>query len=1534
MASRVNVRFVTMLATVLLALFLGMAATAWFVLRKSAEEQMELGDQAMAAGDYKQAQNRYGRAISKKKANVEYYEKFRDALAAWNPEHDAVYLEAFYKHLGSLERIATLRQTDVDAHRAHLDARLSLAQLGADRAGWESIAGDAERALINFEYADDLDDETARRWPALRRYRALAYKEIVAAGQVITPEESQRTVEDFEAALSADPSDVRLVIGLVQWHWTRADRAADAGGGQQIEGAFERVREALEAGLAASPDNPELLLIGIQLEEQLRAARIDRLAPPAQRYQQQRQIAADLAPKFDALVERLLDDTPAEAITQHLVMRLRGVERYFRPEDRNALTLRLIDRALEADGNNASLRLIRGAIDSDFGRIDDAIAQFQKIVEAPRPPVSLEGVLAEELRVDASSRQAGAALAQARSLMAGESGEAAAAIARAAGFRDDLASRIPAGTPAIKLVDAEIAFLRGDAAEANRLLSEYTREAGHSAQSVRLHAEVLDRLNQPGAARDEVKRLTEMSPRDGNAFLQLGRIEERLQNWSDAEQAYDRALELAPWSDDVIEHRRRLRVRLGREQSEDPVEQAIANWASFAQAGNGLPPDPGRARKVLEGAIAAHGDDPRLIQALLQHHVRNGQRELGAQIALDAADRNPENEVLAAIAEQVRLTLRSVEERLAAIDSAEIDEEIRLASRYDLLRAAGRTEEAAAEIDALARLNPDNAFALDHKFVRALQAGDDQTAAQIAERAARVNADQAGGLTFRGRLLLERGRAEEAVEALSEAVARGAASVEVRRLLAVAQLRVGQPAAAISTLKQAVAARPGDLPTIMQTLEVLIGHRQYEDALHLARESEAFGGYDADFVHTWLELESRVGDKEIAGRRRELILRDNPDDRRNRVALARLYVDARDPRTPQFISQLRADGSSLVVVDLDARWRFAQGDLDGARQVYREYLAEIGPDDDVAPDAWFSFAGLLSSAGDTEGAIAALSDARAALGDRGARADLALARLYAGLGRFAEAASAYQRVLDGGGEDPQGRLRIGLAEVLTLAGKGQEALDALARLPADLRDAAPAQVVRSDAIRLLGREQEADERLNDAIARTPTFAGGFLKRGQIALNRYRQDNGAGAALIEDALADLNKSLELDPSLWPAYQIRAEARLLAGNLDGAVRDADRAIAINPSLSNLRLRLIEILLDEERYRDAERLADNAARTQSTNLALLQAIGDRLVAAGRQQQAVDLYKAAWEASRAPAVAARIVEVSLRSDRPDLRLAREILSDSALNVEDSPMLLMLRAQLESKAGRQQQMRDDALKSLALVLDKPAALSYWIQQSGHLFDKQPDWLAFLKAARLDRAPGGWGAALLGAHLAQSPQTVEDGVAILRQASSEAPDPAAAAAASRDLGSACFSLGRHADAVAAWQRALELQPDDPSVANNIAFTLADALGRPAEALPFALSAAEASPQDPTILDTLGVVQARIGQFDAGSETLQRALQFAAGNPGRMAPVLLHLAQLEAERGDKGAAENYLTRAREALGSAPGDSYRDLISGIQNRIDQL
>lgn len=1536
MASRVNIRFVTILAGAMAALFVGMAATAWFVLRKSAEDQAVIGDAAMEAGDYKTAHERYGRAISKDNANVEYYVKFRDAIAAWNPEEDTVYREAFFKSLSAMRQIATLRQTDVDAHDAYLDAQYRIAQLGADRIRWEELISETEVALVNFEYATEMDAETERRWPALRRYRGFACKELIAAGHTITSEQAEVGLADLQAALEVNPWDVQAAINLAHWHAVLADRAIAAGRPEQADAAYALAEGALAAALEVSPDDPELRIAEIQVAEQVRSTRIDRLASPEARFAQQRQIAESLEPRFDALLELLLTELPPNAITHQTLMKLRIIERYFRAEMRNEATLRVLDRARQHRPEDATLHYIEGVIASDLGERERAIEAFEHVAEAQRPPVSLEGVLLSDLKVQAMVRQTRDAVAMAEE--AGGGAIAGAALQRARGFRDRLASAMPAEAPVLKLVDAEIAFAGGAVNEAQRLLTEFARETGGNEESLRLHAQVLTRMNQPGAARDKLSELTELNARNWLAFYLLGQVEEALQNWTEAEKAYARAWELAPWNEEIGERLGILRVVSGQTRSDDPIQQAIAEAAQLARAVNNLRPEPERAEQVLLNAIKQHGEDPRLVRALVNHYITNGRREEAARIAAEAAARNPDDETLAGVAERARIVALTPEERLDMIESSDASEEDKLSSAYSVLLAAGRTEEAEAVIDELARIAPDSPLAIDGLFIRALRADDFAAAERLAARAAEVNADQAAGLTFRGRLLLEKGQIEEAAQALGEAVARGVAGVEVRRVLASAQLALGRTPQALETLRQALGARPNDVPTIMQTLQVLIRMRQYDEALRLARESEAFAGADDGFVHMWLDLEAQSGSKELAMRRRQEILASRPDDRNNQFSLARLYVEIRDRRATDLIAHIRAEGDALPAVDLDARWRFAQGDVAGARQVYTDAIAQRDAEGggEAAMQARLGFAAFLSSIGDAGGAVDVLEAARDV--QQASEADYALARLYTNLGAFGKAAEAYRRILDSGAEDAEGMLRISLAEAHILAGDGQRGLELLDALPERLQEDPAAAVLRADALRATGRAQEADRALNEAIAMDPDFPRGFLKRAQVSLEKHRaagEDGSlsetAGRGMLEDAIADLNKALELDPALWPALQLRAEAHLRAGRIDDAVADVERAISINQSLSDLRIGLLDILLREERFDEVGRIVDSTLRTRPEDLTLLQTMGDRLAGAGREREAMKVFDAAWEVSRIAPIAGRIVELSLRSDRPDLRRAREVLAEPGLGIDGSPQLLMLRALLESKAGRPQQMREDALTSLALVLDKPGALNLWLQQSERLFQNRAEWLSFVSAAGLERAPGGWGYALLGGALARSPDTVEDGIDLLERVAQTSTDEAAIAAASRDLGSAYFTLGRHEDAVAAWRRSLEIQPS-AEVANNLAFTLADALGRAEEALPFALAAAEQSPRDPSILDTLGVVQTRVGHLEEAAETLRSALELT-GEPAP-ASLLLHLADLEARRGNKEAASDYLTRAGAALGAEPSESYRDVMDRIRREIDAL
>ncbi len=74
-----------------------------------------------------------------------------------------------------------------------------------------------------------------------------------------------------------------------------------------------------------------------------------------------------------------------------------------------------------------------------------------------------------------------------------------------------------------------------------------------------------------------------------------------------------------------------------------------------------------------------------------------------------------------------------------------------------------------------------------------------------------------------------------------------------------------------------------------------------------------------------------------------------------------------------------------------------------------------------------------------------------------------------------------------------------------------------------------------------------------------------------------------------------------------------------------------------------------------------------------------------------------------------------------------------------------------------------------------------------------------------------------------------------------------------------------------FRQALEIDKDDLTALNNLAYLLAEQLGKPEEALPYARRAAELRPDSADVLDTLGWCLALTGEYQAAVNVLEEAL---------------------------------------------------------------
>jgi serine/threonine protein kinase/Tfp pilus assembly protein PilF len=134
-----------------------------------------------------------------------------------------------------------------------------------------------------------------------------------------------------------------------------------------------------------------------------------------------------------------------------------------------------------------------------------------------------------------------------------------------------------------------------------------------------------------------------------------------------------------------------------------------------------------------------------------------------------------------------------------------------------------------------------------------------------------------------------------------------------------------------------------------------------------------------------------------------------------------------------------------------------------------------------------------------------------------------------------------------------------LGRCLLALGRPREAVEALGTCIADRPSSPWAYTTRGLANALAGRPQEAKEDLNRAVALQPDFAPARLNRG--AVNCWLLDE------VDSGLKDFDTLLEVAPEkrLVEAEFYRGQARLRAGNLQGALADFDSAIKSKPDFS---------------------------------------------------------------------------------------------------------------------------------------------------------------------------------------------------------------------------------------------------------------------------------------------------------------------------------------------------------------------------------
>jgi uncharacterized protein (TIGR03790 family) len=139
--------------------------------------------------------------------------------------------------------------------------------------------------------------------------------------------------------------------------------------------------------------------------------------------------------------------------------------------------------------------------------------------------------------------------------------------------------------------------------------------------------------------------------------------------------------------------------------------------------------------------------------------------------------------------------------------------------------------------------------------------------------------------------------------------------------------------------------------------------------------------------------------------------------------------------------------------------------------------------------------------------------------------------------------------------------------------------------------------------------------------------------------------------------------------------------------------------------------------------------------------------------------------------------------------------------------------------------------------------------------------------------------------------------------------------------------GAHDAAIARYRRVLEIQPNNATALNNLAFALATHKNAPAEAKPLAEKAMTLTKDNAAVMDTLGWIEYLLGNHAAAVKLVAEAVRRAPGQ----AEIRVHAAFAYAAVGDRARAE---TQLKEALRLNPQLAKREDVGAVRSRIESI
>ncbi len=1549
MPARVNRNFVIG-ASVGAVLVLALASGAgYYALKGRGDRNVARGDALAAQGKYDEAAAYYARAVGGDQTNRPWLEKWRDALVKTTPERRE-YDEKYRFYLSILQKLAMLSPSDPEAQITYIKELDAGTRIGG--VSRESL----ERLIRDTQDRSRRIDEKSPGYTRLMCYRALAQVDRMG---LITVEERERheALEDLQNAIDQSPREWQARLGIVRWHSAEAERLRKEARPDLVEVEVEAARRALGGLLEAIPNQPEALLAGLLMDHQERL-RKSAGTPDALR------AAVNATSEQASNVLDAAMTTPTLDLRGEHVARMYNILAPFMDDAGLARLQEMISRVRQDRPADPALTLVYGQLLIRRAEHQAAIEEFQKVIDLPDPPVSLEGVLMPLRRMMAAGGKVDAALE-----MYGRSSDdqaRAAAMSLVKKYRDELEQMTGVrGRETLLWRDAQIAVSERQPEAALKHLTELRRTAGsQSLEVLGLLAEVLMQQNNLGEARRVYMEMLEQAPNLAMIQARLGEIALQMRDMKEAQERYTLASQLEPANQAFSDRVKQIRTATGQQGPADQADPMIKGAREAREMR-----DRGQlaeARQKLEDLWATRPGNKFLLAELIQIDLLQNKKDEAIERVRSALRASPNDLSLKKMLASLEID-DPIERAKAIIEGSDLTPGNKQLELFQVFLAASRPNEAAAALEEAERVEPDNPRVIDLGFVAALGTRDMDKAQRLAQRAAEMNIDQVQGLLYQGRIQLVEGKDRDAVLTFERALKELPYSPDVRRLLGQAYSNVGRSADALTMFQRAYEARPDDIYAARDYAQALTMANRCKDALAVIGPSGALRfAREPDTIRFWLDLETRCGDRaRVLAARREL-MRMMPNDTVNGITLARMLIedgkwtDARD-----LIGQLN-EGDNVAKLDialLEATLITAEPDKGGVEaglERLRQYIGSV-PEDKVTAAMYLAMGDFLLLNGQVEEAIAAMRQARKYQDPKRLEADRRLgdvhfdrasaadnekglreirgeeeeaARLEAVASEsYTEAVTLYNNALTTVQDQPAlaANIRKRLAETYLRLDKPGDAQKLLEVQSKETPDDLQVLLLQASVASRAGDKRTARQKYDRAVELYPSNPATFFQRARF--------NQSEKSMTVDVLQDFEQVTRLRPGLVAAWVSRYEVLRDSNQLNAAFAVLSTGIDANPGDDDLRLYLVRELFGMGRDAEAQAEMLKAVKEREGDLRWLRLAAQTMARAQRWPEAAELFNTLYDAAPSPQAAGAVLDTIVRPEvnSPRPRVAK--LYQEFEKVADNKRMadVLLKARVMNHLGQKKEAQQELDTAATIIGSDPRLASLFFNQLLLLKEgKFPEVWAYIDdMSRKGDVHPFLQVSRLGGKIAQG-ETPNVLIAEMEKLEPTIQDDITRLEGDRLLSRLYYMTEQFQRSADYARKGLEIAPNDLELTNNLAYTLISHLNDPEAGLPYAQRAAQLAPPQAlsNVLDTLGWAYYGLKQYSEAKDALTRAVE-GGRSPEELCIAALHLGKVQIATGSKADARRSLRQVEENWDKATAGTrqqYGPLLESLRKDVE--